>query len=93
MHTSIVRRLGGGEFFDYIIEKDYLDEMEAIHYIKQMLDALGYLHGKSIIHLDLKVIQLCIYNISDYYSKTFFFSLELIFVQYINFLVVDVVLA
>ena len=52
---SIVHRLRGGEFFDYILEKDYLDEMEAIHYVKQMLDAVGYLHGKNIIHLYLKV--------------------------------------
>ena len=41
--------------FDYVIEKDYLDEAEATYYMKQILEGLAYVHKKSIVHLDMKV--------------------------------------
>lgn len=49
-------RLDGGELFDYLTQKDFLDEGEATHYTKQILGALEYAHSKNIVHLDLKVI-------------------------------------
>lgn len=48
-------RLNGGELFDYVIAKEYLDENEATYYMKQILSALNFCHKKKIIHLDLKV--------------------------------------
>ena len=54
-HTLIIR-LNGGELFDYVIQKDYLDEAEATYYMKQILAGLAYVHKKSIVHLDLKVV-------------------------------------
>ena len=48
-------RLNGGEFFDYISEKEYLVEKEASHFMQQLLEAIDYFHKKKIIHLDLKV--------------------------------------
>ncbi len=48
-------RLHGGELFDYVIAKEYLDENEAVYYMRQILDGLSYLHKKCIVHLDLKV--------------------------------------
>ena len=47
--------LSGGELFDYCVEQDYLVEGEAIHFLKQILDGLQYIHKKMICHLDLKV--------------------------------------
>jgi len=41
--------------FDYVIEKDYLDEAEATYYMMQILEGLAYVHKKSIVHLDMKV--------------------------------------
>lgn len=48
-------RLNGGELFDYVIAKEYLDENEASYYLKQILGALNFCHKKKIVHLDLKV--------------------------------------
>ena len=48
-------RLNGGELFDYVISKDYLDENEASLYMQQILGAIDFCHKKKIVHLDLKV--------------------------------------
>jgi len=48
-------RLNGGELFDYVVEKEYLDEKEAGIYMKQLLSAVDFFHKKGIVHLDLKV--------------------------------------
>jgi len=48
-------RLNGGELFDYVIAKEYLDENEASHYMQQILSAMDFCHKKKIVHLDLKV--------------------------------------
>lgn len=49
--------LCGGELFNKVCEEDYLTETEACSYIKQVLSAMDYLHGKSIVHLDIKVFR------------------------------------
>ncbi len=51
-------RLNGGELFEYVVEKDYLDEKEATIYTTQLLSAINYFHQKKIVHLDLKVCPL-----------------------------------
>ena len=48
-------RVDGGELFEYLAEKDKLDEEEASAFIKQILDGVQHLHSKQIAHLDLKV--------------------------------------
>ena len=48
-------RLNGGELFDYVLEKEYLNEKEASYYMRQILSAIDYFHKKNIVHLDLKV--------------------------------------
>ena len=55
MCCHIYCSLHGGELFDYVIEKDYLDEAEAVYYMTQILEGLDYMHKKNIVHLDLKV--------------------------------------
>lgn len=47
--------IGGGELFDFIAEKENLSENEAIEFIKQILEGVGFMHGKRIAHFDLKV--------------------------------------
>ena len=48
-------RVSGGELFDFIAEKENLLESEAIEFMKQILEGLGFMHSKKIAHFDLKV--------------------------------------
>lgn len=48
-------RVGGGELFDFIAEKEMLLEEEAIEFLGQILCGVRYLHSRCIAHLDLKV--------------------------------------
>jgi serine/threonine protein kinase len=44
----------GGELFHYITEKKHLSEREASIIMKQLLEALNYLHQNKISHRDIK---------------------------------------
>lgn len=47
--------LSGGELFDRITSEGYImSESEVINYIRQVCDAVRYMHEKNIIHLDIK---------------------------------------
>ena len=46
--------IAGGELFERIIEKEYLEEKEAVEYLHQLLEGLQHMHGKNIVHLDIK---------------------------------------
>ncbi|KAM9340574.1 death-associated protein kinase 2 [Symphorus nematophorus] len=50
----ILELVSGGELFDFIAEKDILLESEAIEFMKQILEGLGFMHSKNIAHFDLK---------------------------------------
>ena len=50
-----LRRLRGGELFDFIAERERLTEEEASFFIKQMLLGVQHLHTHNTAHLDLKV--------------------------------------
>eukprot|EP00117_Sycon_ciliatum_P012493 scpid79881/ scgid13539/ Death-associated protein kinase 3; DAP-like kinase; MYPT1 kinase; Zipper-interacting protein kinase len=45
----------GGELFDYLTEKETLEEIVAMEFIKQLLGVLHYLHATlRVMHLDIK---------------------------------------
>lgn len=53
--------MSGGELFDRIVEKGFYTEMDASRLIRQVLDAVNYLHSMGIVHRDLKVLQYLIF--------------------------------
>lgn len=53
--SVFANRVSGGELFDRIVEKGFYTEMDASRLIRQVLDAVNYLHSMGIVHRDLKV--------------------------------------
>ena len=59
-------RCTGGDLF-HSISADPFSERESVFVLKQVIDALTFLHKKFIIHLDIKV---CCYNYcTTYYLR------------------------
>ena len=51
----VMELVGGGELFDYIIQRGKLSEVEARLCFQQMISAVGYCHHHKVAHRDLKV--------------------------------------
>lgn len=45
----------GGELFDRIVQKGSYTEKDAAHLIRQVLEAVDYMHEQGVVHRDLKV--------------------------------------
>lgn len=45
----------GGELFDLVQRRRRLSESEARHFMHQLIDAVEFIHGKGIVHRDLKL--------------------------------------
>ncbi|CAD8187009.1 unnamed protein product [Paramecium octaurelia] len=50
----ITELIEDGDLFDYVQNKQYLDESEAAIIFNQLLDALQYIHSIGIVHRDIK---------------------------------------
>lgn len=48
-------RVTGGELFDRIVEKGSYTEKDASGLIRQVLEAVDYMHDQGVVHRDLKV--------------------------------------
>lgn len=48
-------RVTGGELFDRIVEKGSYTEKDASDLIRQVLEAVDYMHEQGVVHRDLKV--------------------------------------
>ncbi|XP_034390798.1 calcium/calmodulin-dependent protein kinase 1Db isoform X2 [Cyclopterus lumpus] len=61
----IMQLVSGGELFDRIVEKGFYTEMDASRLIRQVLDAVNYLHTMGIVHRDLKPENLLYFSPHD----------------------------
>ncbi|CAL8323696.1 unnamed protein product [Lota lota] len=61
----IMQLVSGGELFDRIVEKGFYTEKDASTLIRQVLDAVSYLHKMGIVHRDLKPENLLYFNPLD----------------------------
>lgn len=48
-------RVTGGELFDRIVEKGSYTEKDASGLMRQVLEAVDYMHEQGVVHRDLKV--------------------------------------
>ncbi|XP_060602146.1 calcium/calmodulin-dependent protein kinase type 1-like [Ruditapes philippinarum] len=58
----VMELVTGGELFDRIVEKGSYTERDASLLIKQVLEAVDYMHDKGIVHRDLKPENLLYYS-------------------------------
>uniref|UniRef100_A0A1I8J5Y5 Protein kinase domain-containing protein n=1 Tax=Macrostomum lignano TaxID=282301 RepID=A0A1I8J5Y5_9PLAT len=64
IHT-VLEYVTGGELFDRIVSRGNYSEQDAAQCVRQLLEALKYLHEKDIIHRDLKPENLLYENERD----------------------------
>ena len=74
----IMEYCDGGELFNYIVEKEKLDEDEASMFFYQLINALEYIHSLGIAHRDLKpenlllvenkLIKIIDFGLSNYFD-------------------------
>lgn len=51
----MVCSIAGGELLERVIDDDYcLTERECVHFMRQIIDGVRFMHEKNILHLDLK---------------------------------------
>lgn len=50
----VMEYMEGGELFDRIVKRDKFSESEVVNFVKQIAEAIGYLHEQGIAHRDLK---------------------------------------
>lgn len=56
--VDVFFRVTGGELFDRIVQKGSYTEIDAAHLIRQVLEAVDYMHEQGVVHRDLKVSRL-----------------------------------
>ena len=68
-----------GELFNYIVDRQKLDEDEASYFFYQLINGLDYIHHKNIVHRDLKpenlllgkgnILKIIDFGLSNYYDE------------------------
>ena len=67
-----------GELFNYIVDRQKLEEEEASYFFYQLINGLDYIHHKNIVHRDLKpenlllgkgnILKIVDFGLSNYYE-------------------------
>ncbi|XP_028568464.2 uncharacterized protein LOC114587821 isoform X4 [Podarcis muralis] len=55
----------GGDVFDWILDQGYYTEKDASNVVRQVLEALAYLHNLHIVHRNLKLLKWLLGNAMD----------------------------
>ena len=54
-YVNIYPRATGREVFDWILDQGYYSERDTSNVVRQVLEAVAYLHSLRIVHRNLKV--------------------------------------
>lgn len=54
-----------GDLFDHIVSNEFLEEYEASYVMKQLLEAVQYMHQVGVLHRDLKPENIMIHKNPD----------------------------
>ena len=67
-----------GELFNYIVNKERLNEKEASYFYYQLINGLEYIHNKNVVHRDLKpenllldkngILKIIDFGLSNYFN-------------------------
>lgn len=70
--TSLnIFRIQGGELFERVIDEDFvLTERSCACFMKQICEAMEYIHSNKVIHLDMKV-KLFFHHEHSHLTKSF----------------------
>ncbi len=58
----VMEYIQGGELYDYLVAHGKFKEKDARVKFRQILSAMSYCHKKRVIHRDLKVCRLILYQ-------------------------------
>jgi len=75
----VMELMEGGELYEEIIQRSSFTEAEAAVIVKQLLEALVYLHHKQIVHRDLKLENLLLAKKGELIVKLADFGLSRLF--------------
>lgn len=64
----------GGELFDYIQQRGRIHEEAARTFMRQLVDAVGYMHRMGIVHRDLKLENILVDEYDNLLISDFGFS-------------------
>lgn len=63
LFSPVCFRATGREVFDWILDQGYYSERDTSNVIRQVLEAVAYLHSLCIVHRNLKVINMLLYSL------------------------------
>ena len=71
----IMEYAGGGELYQYVESKGFLDEIEARRIFIQIVNAMSYCHNRGIVHRDLKLENILMKSTTDLIIKVVDFGI------------------
>lgn len=72
----VMELMFGGELYEKIVEQQTFSEKDASFLMRQVFEALDYLHGAGVVHRDLKLENMLLVNKTDLTMKLADFGLS-----------------